>query len=103
MFLIEDLQPAWLANSAQRWAYLVALSLVLGLLIGLVFIAYWGAGSYDHLHASNPRMLYLQPWEPTVWLTAMPLWLLAFGWLEGLGSGSGPAVLERVPPRIWQL
>ena len=92
MFLIEDLQPSWLSDSVQRWAYLAGFSLVLGLLIGLANIAYWW-GSID------PRT-GLQEGESILWLTAMPLWCLAFGWIEGLGSRSGRPVLERVPPGI---
>ena len=92
MFLIEDLQPDWLSTSAQRWAYLAGLSLVLGLLIGLANIAYWWE-SVDPGHG-------LQEGESILWLTAMPLWCLAFGWIEGLGSRSGRPVLDRVPPGI---
>jgi len=97
LFLIENLQPSWLSNSAQRWAYLAGLSLVMGLLLGAVNIAYWGAGSY-----STTTTQHLQPGEPIAWLTAMPLWLLAFGWIEGLGSGAGHPFLERVPHGVWR-
>ena len=92
MFLIEDLQPDWLSTSAQRWAYLAGLSLLLGLLIGLANVAYW-------LESLLPGQ-GLQRGESILWLTAMPLWCLAFGWLEGLGSRTGRPVLERVPPGI---
>lgn len=92
MFLIEDLQPSWLSDGVQRWAYLAGLSLVLGLLIGLANIAYWW-GSI----ASKGG---LQEGESILWLTAMPLWCLAFGLIEDLGSRSGRPVLERAPPGI---
>lgn len=95
MFLIEDLQPGWLTNGAQRWAYLAGFSLVVGLLMGLANIVFWktsvtttglqGRGEIEGI---------------ILWLTAMPLWLLAFGWIEGLGSRSGRPVLERVPAGI---
>ncbi|MBK7675787.1 MAG: hypothetical protein IPJ27_14100 [Candidatus Accumulibacter sp.] len=42
---MEDLQPGWLSTGAQRWAYLIGLSLVLGLLIGSANIAYWSTSA----------------------------------------------------------
>lgn len=45
MILMEDLQPGWLSTGAQRWAYLIGLSLVLGLLIGSANIAYWSTSA----------------------------------------------------------
>jgi hypothetical protein len=92
MFLMEELQPDWLASSAQRWAYLAGLSLVLGLLIGCANIAYW---STSVLAPANGGLGY---GEIIVWLTAMPAWFLAIGWAEGRGSDSGTPVLERAPP-----
>lgn len=101
LFMIENMQPNWLSNGTQRWAYLAGVSLVLGLLMGLASIAFWGAGSYIIPKAySNTE--YLQPREWIIWLTAMPVWLLVFGWIEGLGSRSDRPVLERVPPGIWR-
>lgn len=92
MFLIEDLQPDWLSGSVQRWAYLAGVSLVLGIMISLANIAYWWV-------SIDPEQ-GLQQGESILWLAAMPLWCLAFGWIEGLGSRSGRPVLERAPPGI---
>ena len=92
MFLIEDLQPDWLPTGAQRWAYLAGLSVLLGLLIGGANIGYW-------LESLQPGQ-GLQEGESVLWLTAMPVWCLAFGWIEGLGSRSGLPFLERVSPGI---
>ncbi len=94
MFLIEALQPSWLSSGAQRWAYLAGFSLVLGLLVGFANMAYWWTSP------TAPNGLAYR--EIIAWLTAMPLWFLAFGWIEGLGSGSGRPVLERVPPGAWR-
>ena len=94
MFLMEDLQASWLSPRAQRWAYLVGVSLVLGLVIGFANIVYW---STSVLVAKDSGLEY---GEIIVWLTAMPLWFLAIGWAEGIGSDSGRPVLERVPAGI---
>ncbi|MDH5621709.1 MAG: NACHT domain-containing protein, partial [Gammaproteobacteria bacterium] len=99
MFLIEDLQPGWLTNGSQRWMYLAVFSLVVGLLLGFVNIAYYGAGYYDRSYASTQK-LFLQPGEWIAWLTALPLWLLVFGWIEGFGSSSGRPLLEHVASGI---
>ncbi|SDN00380.1 DUF4062 domain-containing protein [Kriegella aquimaris] len=97
MFLIEDLQPSWLSSRVQRWGYLVGFSLVLGLLMGLASIVFWGAGSYI-IGETNSQTEYLQPREWIIWLVATPIWLLAFGLMENLGSKSGRPILERVQP-----
>jgi hypothetical protein len=95
MFLIEDLQPGWLTNGAQRWAYLAGFSLVVGLLMGLANIVFWQGSVTTTVLQGRGEVEGI-----ILWLTAMPLWLLAFGWIEGLGSRSGLPVLERVPPGI---
>jgi eukaryotic-like serine/threonine-protein kinase len=89
MFLIEDLQPSWLSTRAQRWAYLTGNSLVLGLLMGFVNIVYWSTSVIGDPESAGAAV---------VWLTAMPLWFLALGWVDGLGSDSGGAILGRPPP-----
>lgn len=94
MLLVEELQPGWLSTGAQRWAYLIGLSLVLGLLIGCANIAYWSTS------ALMPGKSGFGYGEIIVWLAAMPAWLLAIGWAEGLGSASGSPVLERAPPGL---
>jgi hypothetical protein len=64
---------------------------VVGLLVGFVNIAYW-RGSINDI----PR----QGEESIFWLTAIPFWLLVFGWIEGLGYRSGRPILDRVPAGI---
>jgi len=95
LFLIEDLQPSWLSNAGERWTYLAGFSLVFGLLMGLVSVAFWGAGSYIPV-GENGSNSFLHPGEALVWLTAMPIWLLLLGWVEGLGAGR--PMLERIAP-----
>jgi hypothetical protein len=87
----KDTQPGWLTTGAQRWAYLIGASVVLGLFIGSANIAYWSTS------ALMPGESGLRSGEIIVWLTAMPVWFLAIGWVEGLGSASGSPVLERAP------
>jgi hypothetical protein len=88
MLLIEGLQPSWLSNSKLRWMYLAGFSLVVGLLVGFVNIAFWWG---------NVNSFSREDEETIFWLTAIPLWVLAFGWIEGLGYRSGRPILERVP------
>ena len=97
MFLIEGMQPGWLSSAAQRWAYLAGISLVLGIVTGLINIAYW----WNSLVPSTPEFKSgLQAGEAVLWLTAMPLWFLALGWVESMGSASGRPFLERAPAGI---
>jgi hypothetical protein len=91
MLLFEVLQPSWLSNSKLRWMYLAGFSLVLGLLMGFVNIAYWWGSINDILRQYE---------ESIFWLTAIFLWLLAFGWIESLGYRSSRPILVRVPAGI---
>lgn len=89
MFLIEDLQPSWLSSRSHRWAYVGGLSLVLGLLLGLINTIYWSTSLLGKVDAET---------NPVVWFTVIPLWLLMLGCVDNLGFGSGSAALDRVQP-----
>jgi len=91
MLLIEGLQPSWLSNSKLRWMYLAGFSLVVGLLVGFVNIAFWWGNVIEVKRGDG---------ETIFWLTTIPLWFLAFGWIEGLEYRSGRPILERVPAGI---
>jgi eukaryotic-like serine/threonine-protein kinase len=93
MFLIEELQPDWLSTNAQRWAYLAGISLVLGLSMGLVNAIYWSTSLIGNAESNGAAV---------VWLTVMPIWFLVLGWADSVGSGSGRAVLDRLPPGSWR-
>jgi DNA polymerase III delta prime subunit len=93
MFLIEELQPDWLSTNAQRWAYLAGISLVLGISMGLVNAIYWSIPVIGNAESNGAAV---------VWLTVMPIWFLVLGWADSVGSGSGRAVLDRLPPGSWR-
>ena len=93
MFLVEELQPDWLSTNAQRWAYLAGISLVLGLSMGLVNAIYWSTSVVGNAESNGAAV---------VWLTVMPIWFLVLGWADSVGSGSGRAVLDRLPPGSWR-
>ena len=93
MFLIEELQPNWLSTNSQRWAYLAGISLVLGLSMGLVNAIYWSISVIGNAESNGAAV---------VWLTVMPIWFLVLGWVDSIGSSSGPAVLDRLPPGSWR-
>jgi hypothetical protein len=85
MFLIEDLQPSWLSGRSQRWAYVCGVSVVGGLLLGLVNTIYWTP-------LGEPES------NPVVWCTVIPLWLLMLGCVDNLKFGPGSAAVDRLQP-----
>src|SRR5262249_38431515 len=85
MFLIEDLQPSWLSGRSQRWAYVCGVSVVFGLLLGLVHTIYCTPLGEP---VSNP----------VGWCTAIPCWLLMLGCVDNLGVGPGSVAVDRLQP-----
>ncbi len=103
LFLIEDMQPAWLATRGQLGAYLVGLASVLGLIFGGLTI----------LYRLNPSMLppvgAVDPpsaGESAGWVVACTLFFLGIGGVESLGlrhvaaPGGGREAWWRVAARV---
>jgi DNA polymerase III delta prime subunit len=88
MFLMEELQPGWFSSGAQRWAYLIGVTLVLGLATAGANIAYWSTSSLP----GQPAPFSVQ--EALIWLVSMPAWYLAIGWAENIGERA-PAGIQR--------
>jgi WD40 repeat protein len=91
IFLIEGLQPSWLATSAQKWIYVLGTRLIFGLICGILWACALGGNKYG-------------------WLESLSFGLaagLAIGIVDGLRfnkksteSGSQPAASPRLAKRI---
>ena len=75
IFLLEELQPSWLANNFQRAVYLVVLCLILGVVSG--FVGLVASVSLE------PAFELEFPHESARWLLVQtPAWLLCMGLLD---------------------
>lgn len=76
IFLIEDLQPTWLATRWQRVSYLALYSLLMGLVFGLILTSVWYVSNY--VDPAAPGVQDTQPY----WLIGCPIWIFCVSIFE---------------------
>lgn len=99
LFLIEDLQPRMLSNGFERIAYMIGISVGIGLVMGLSSIFFWGAGTFVTL-GNTGITEFLAPREWILWIIAMPVYFLALSYIESLKSRTGEPLLNRLRPGL---
>ena len=100
VFLIENLQPSWLASRSQRVAYALLDSVALGALTGLIFYIAWSVS----VRLDPPAVA--QRWIPLwLWVAMTTVWAMFLGvidsarvpWLGArAGRGQAAAIASHV-------
>ncbi len=95
LFLIEDLQPSWLATRAQLGAYLLGFAALCGLVYGTSCIFFrWAASAIPGRGWADPP---LNAVESVGWLVAWAVCLLWVGITDGLRFGEGDTEARTTP------